>query len=220
MWTLLPPLLCPTLPLASGPAPAPLAKADAPAAEASLLGPPAGQVSFTGAPLTYEGHTLRWRFLQAQGELGEPDGWRLSGSTPLNQHLALQGNLLLFDENNVEGALFGFGALVHRPLPAFESEQDGPFKEFEVFGALNLLHLSANGSENGYSAEAGARAILRERIEGELALGYRDLGPGDLYGRVRGEYQLDGSVGLTAGAEVSDDSIVFVGLRFYPARQD
>lgn len=220
MWTLLPPLLCPALPISAGLAPEPLASGAAAEAEASLLATPAGQVAFARPAESDEAHTLRWRFLQLQGELGEPDGWRLSGSTPISELVAVQGSLLFFDENNVEGALFGVGALVHHPLTLLESEQDGPFKEFEAFGALNLLHLSANGSENGYSAEGGARAILVEDIEGELALGYRDLGPGDLYARVRGEYRLGSRVSATVGCELSDDSIVFLGLRFYSDRQD
>lgn len=226
MLTLLPPLLCPLLsplPLLQVTAPADLSSNAAPLSESAvgLLASSATQVGFQGPgdAAGYQGHTLRWRYLQFQGDLGDPDGWRISGSNPLNANFAVQGSALFFDENNVEGAVFQGGLLAHHPLTALESTEQGPFKEFEGFAALNLLHLSAGGTENGYSFEAGARAIFVENVEGEVALGYADLLEGDLYARARGEYELTRNIGLTAGTQISEDSIFFVGVRFYPDRQ-
>jgi hypothetical protein len=229
MLSLLPPLLCPLLtnPVLSPDSLAP-GYAQSVAAPAPLLDSAVGllagsgpQVNFQspGPDAGYQGHTLRWRYVQFQADLGEPDGWRISGSNPLTENVALQGAALLFDEDNVEGAVFQGGALFHHPITQLESSEQGPFREFEGFAALNLLHLSAGGTENGYSIEAGARAIFVENVEGEVALGYADLLEGDLFFRARGEYELTRFIGLTAGTVLSDDSIFFAGVRFYPDRQ-
>ncbi len=160
-------------------------------------------------------HTLRWQWFQAEASLGDPDGYIFDGAMPLNENLYGYGNWGFFSEDGLDYDLLTFGVGYHDNVAALEDV----FEEAEWFARGGFQNVSAVGfQESGFEIAGGLRAILAERIEAELTVGYRETFDADFFGSIRGEYELSRNVALTARFEVAEDEILGLGFRFYPTQ--
>lgn len=163
-------------------------------------------------------HTLRWKYLQFDRQLGDPDGWKLSGSYPINENVYLAASNLFFQEGGVNGDLFQFGGGYHEPLDVGADEGEA-FHETEWYGQAFFQGIDAAGfQETGYELSVGLRSILAERIEGQIEVGYTniDRALSNTYFQIRGEYEFTRNLAATLAFQVDDEEFLNIGVRYYP----
>ncbi len=76
--------------------------------------------------------------------------------------------------------------------------------------------LSGFGSADGWFTEVGVRGALSPNFEGHALIGYEDsdVGSGEVFGRIGGQYKFNANWGLSADVKFIDsDTVVFFGPR-------